>query len=273
MDETEKYRELVQSWYSQEVNFITYDIKESPIYTYNANTGTGANGKLDAPVILIADDSVLDGLMLLSYCSQGSYFLKVPSENPYIELLPILRETGIDTSTLSTPSISAAFEETINHQTMMLILYGTQSAILLAGLLCLILFSAKLYCENYKAKIAACLIEGYSLFSCMRKHLLITIIYYGIAVFALRFVSMVMQVTLNYPLLLATFIGRTYYYNLCKQELHQTKSLSNRERSRIMADIILKDIKKHFGNKVLFNNFSLTLKKEISLQLWGKAGR
>lgn len=226
LDETEKYRELVQSWYSQEVNFITYDIKESPIYTYNANTGTGANGKLDAPVILIADDSVLDGLMLLSYCSQGSYFLKVPSENPYIELLPILRETGIDTSTLSTPSISAAFEETINHQTMMLILYGTQSAILLAGLLCLILFSAKLYCENYKAKIAACLIEGYSLFSCMRKHLLITIIYYGIAVFALRFVSMVMQVTLNYPLLLATFIGEliiTIFVsrNYTRQNLYQ----------------------------------------------------
>ena len=226
LDETERYRELVQSWYSQEVNFITYDIKESPIYTYNANTGTGANGKLDAPVILIADDSVLDGIMLLSYCSQGSYFLKVPSENPYIELLPILRETGIDASTLSTPSISAAFEETINHQTMMLILYGTQSAILLVGLICLILFNAKLYCENYKAKIAACLIEGYSLFSCMGKHLIITIIYYGIVVFALRFVSMVMQVTLNYPLLLATFIGEfiiTIFVsrNYTRQNLYQ----------------------------------------------------
>lgn len=226
LNETEKYRELIQSWYSQDANFTTYDVKKSPIYTYNANTGTGGNGKLDAPVILIADDSVLDGIMLLSYCSQGSYFLKVPVENPYTELLPILQETGIDATTLSTPSISSAFEETINHQTMMLILYGTQSAMLLAGLICLILFSSKLYCENYKAKIAACLIEGYSLFSCIKKHLIATIVYYGFVVFALRFVSMVMRVTLNYPLLLATFIEEliitiSVSRNYTRQNLYQ----------------------------------------------------
>lgn len=225
-NETEKYREIVRSWYSQEANFITYDVKKSEIYTYNANTGTGANGRLDAPVVMIADDSTLDGMMLLSYCSKGSYFLKVPGENPYKELLPVLKETGIAAVTLSTPSIASTFEETVSQQTMMLILYGAQSIILLTGLICLILFGVKVYCENYKTKITSCLIEGYSLFSCMRKHLLITIACYGIVVFSLRFISAAMQVTLTYPLLLATLIGELIVTvavskNYTRQNLYQ----------------------------------------------------
>lgn len=36
-----------------------------------------------------------------------------------------------------------------------------------------------------------------------------------------------------------------------------------------MADIILKDIKKRFGNKVLFNNFSLTIEKGDFLAIMG----
>lgn len=39
-----------------------------------------------------------------------------------------------------------------------------------------------------------------------------------------------------------------------------------------MADIILKDIKKCFGNKVLFNNFSLTIEKGDFLAIMGESG-
>lgn len=207
LNEIDKYREIVELRYSREANIITYDVKKSPVYAYNANTGTGANGRLDDPVILIAEDDLLEGIMLLSYCSKGSYFVKVPSENPYGELLPVLQETGIAAVTLSTPSIASTFEQTINNQSMMLVLYSSQSVILLAGLVCLILFSAKLYCENYKNRIASCLIEGYSLFSCMKKHLITTVISYVAVVLALRLAGIVTHVTFNYSLLFLTFIG------------------------------------------------------------------
>lgn len=133
--------------------------------------------------------------------------MNVPTENAYAELLPTLQETGIASVTLETPPVASSFLETINHQRQMLLLYGTQSVVLLIGLFCLIIFSAKLYCENYKNKIACCLIEGYSMFHCIRNHLIVTVIYYVVVVVGLRFVSMTMQVSLNYLLLLVAFIG------------------------------------------------------------------
>ena len=86
-------------------------------------------------------------------------------------------------------------------------LYGTQSVVLLIGLICLIIFSAKLYCENYKTKIACCLIEGYSMLRCIRKHLIVTVIYYAVVIAGLRFISTTTQVSLNYLLLLTAFVG------------------------------------------------------------------
>ena len=190
-----------------EANFISYDEAASKIYSYNANTGTGDYGALDEPVILVIDEEQLEGIFVLSYCSKGAYFLKAPGQNAYTELLPILQEAGIASVTLETPSVASTFSETVNHQQQMLMLYGTQSAVLLIGLICLIVFSSKLYCENYKSKIACCLIEGYSMLRCIRKHLIVTVIYYAGVVVVLRFISMSMKVSLNYLLLLAAFAG------------------------------------------------------------------
>ena len=64
-----------------------------------------------------------------------------------------------------------------------------------------------MYCENYKNKIAAHLIEGYSVLSCMKKHLIITAIYYAVVIVALHFISSSMHVSLNYVLLMVVFIG------------------------------------------------------------------
>lgn len=205
--EKENWSEFVQAAYGMEANFISYDEVASKIYSYNANTGTGDYGALDEPVILVIDEEQIEGIFVLSYCSKGAYFLKVPEENAYAKLLPILQEVGIASVTLETPSVASTFSETVNHQQQMLILYGTQSAVLLIGLICLIVFSSKLYCENYKSKIACCLIEGYSMLRCIRKHLIVTVIYYAGVVVGLRFISMSMKVSPNYLLLLAAFAG------------------------------------------------------------------
>ena len=220
------YRERIRQGYGMEASFFIYDSAATQVYSYNASTGTGSYGALDAPVILVVPDERLEGIFIESYCSKGEYFLKVPSDDPYGTLLPVLRETGIAPVTLSTPSVSSSFEETEDHQKFMLSLYGTQSAVLLIGLFCLILFSAKLYCENYRHKIAACLIEGYSLFSCIKTHLIVTVIYYGAAAVVLRFIRGTMHVAMNPLLLPLVFLGemcvtfavsRTY----TKQNLYQ----------------------------------------------------
>jgi len=161
------------------VNIVLYDDKASDIYSYNASTGLGGNGALPAPILVVNEGDLLDGLFIEACCSQGAYFLYVPTDDPYAELLPILRETGIDAATVSTPTVAATFDKMLHHLTYMLMIWGVQALVLLIGLFCLILFGARLYCDNYRDRIACRLIEGHSLLSCIRTHLVLTVLYYG----------------------------------------------------------------------------------------------
>mgnify|MGYP007049177851 CR=1 FL=1 len=76
------------------VNIVLYDDKASDIYSYNASTGLGGNGALPAPILVVKEGDLLDGLFIEAWCSQGAYFLYVPTDDPYAELLPICG-TGI----------------------------------------------------------------------------------------------------------------------------------------------------------------------------------
>lgn len=207
-EQTERdWAEFFSNGYQMDVNFIPYDGMLSQIYTYNADTGTGNYGEIEEPVILVVDEKQLSGAFVFSYCSQGSYFLKVAAENPYEALLPILQKAGIDGTTPNTPTISETFLETIHHQQQMLSLYATQSVVLLVGIVCLILFGAKLYCENDRDKIAYGLMEGYSLFHCLKKHLIGIIVSYGIVPLLLKFVTITTHVSIYDGLLLAALVG------------------------------------------------------------------
>jgi len=209
MNRMEKYQEFVPAAYSKEANFIFYDGLNTDIYSYNANTGSGSYGLIDQPVIIVVESEDLEGIVALSYCSQGAYFIKPYTSDPYNELLPLIKETGIDAVTPQTPYIISNFDDVLEHQFQMLLLYGTQTLILSIGLACLILFSAKLYCENFRKKIACCLVEGYSLLTCIRPHIIVTIITYVLSLVAVFVVGNIMQVSMNNYILLGAFILET----------------------------------------------------------------
>lgn len=200
---TDEVREKAQLWYSEAANTILYDDKASKVYSYNASTGTGDNGALPSPILIVAEERLLDSAYIESWCSQGAYFLHVPAEDPYAELLPILRETGVDAATISTPTVASTFDKMIQNLSSMLMIFGVQSVVLLIGLFCLILFGAKLYCDNYRDKIACRLIEGYSLLSCIRWHLLLTVLYYAAVVVALQFLKT--TIIFDYSILFGAF--------------------------------------------------------------------
>ena len=205
-DRIEKYTGFVKTAYEKEASFVLYDGANSDVYSYNAEIGSGYYGAIDQPIIIVVGADDLDGSFVLSYCSYGAYFIKPHTSDPYAELLPVLRETGLQAVTLQLPSILANFNEVLNHQYQMLLIYGTQTLVLSIGLACLILFSGKLYCENDRKKIAFSLVEGFSLFSCIWKHLIVTVIVYALALIAALFVETSMQVSLNYFLLLGAFL-------------------------------------------------------------------
>ena len=120
-------------------------------------------------------------------------------------LLPILRETGIDAATVSTPTVAATFDKMLHHLTYMLMIWGVQALVLLIGLFCLILFGARLYCDNYRDRIACRLIEGHSLLSCIRTHLVLTVLYYGAVAAGLLLLKLAIE--LDYNILLGTFLA------------------------------------------------------------------
>lgn len=196
-EEKEKYREIVRNGYSIEANFILYDDTISKVYSYNARVSTGNYGEIESPVILAIQDELLEGIFIKSYCSKGSYFLNTHTSTPYLELEPILKKTGIYKVTPQTPYISSNFDEILDQQFQMLILYGTQTLILSIGLLCLIIFTGKLYCENYRERLACRLFEGFTLEMCMQKHFIITFINYIVSIVAVAAIGKVVNVSIN----------------------------------------------------------------------------
>ncbi len=207
--EMDKYRKLIQKSFSLDINFITYDADKTDIYSYNAKTGTGEYGRIDEPVIKIADSNWHHfGMSVEGWCSSGKYFIKTYTDDPYSELLPLLKETGIVSVTPRTPYVSASFDEAINNLLPLLRLYGTQSIVLLIGLVALVLFSAKLYCKNYRDRITYCLIEGYSLPSSIKSHLTLTIIsYILVLIIALFIMKKFTGISTNFYILAGAFIG------------------------------------------------------------------
>ena len=83
----------------------------------------------------------------------------------------------------------------------MLKLYATQSALLLLGMLTVILFTSKLYCENYKNRISIYLMEGKSLLFCIRNHIAFTLLSYVFCIAVLHF-GITISISFNYNIMI-----------------------------------------------------------------------
>ena len=211
------YREKVRISYSSESNTLLYDGQASKIYAYNPNIRTD-NGLIAQPVIIVLEDRFLDAARITSYFSQGAYFIKTQTDAPYTELYPLLKASGIEAYTLELRSVADNYEKVITRQLTMLRIYGTQSVFLLIGLFALIVFTASLYCENYKRKIAACMIGGYSLTNCIRGHMILTIFVYGVSILSLRMMENTVSIHAEcFILPITLLVDLAVTYCLCRR--------------------------------------------------------
>lgn len=131
-----------------------------------------------------------------------------------------MKASGVEAYTLELRSVADNYEKVIARQLTMLRIFGTQSVFLLIGLFALIIFTASLYCENYKRKIAACMIEGYSLTNCIRGHLILTIFVYGVSILALWAIEKmnVIGITAESLILpIALLLDIAVTYGLCRR--------------------------------------------------------
>lgn len=213
------YIGLMPLWYSSEANVLLYDGNSSNIFSYSAEASENS-GLIDMPVIIIVDEQHLNGYSVSAYISQGAYFIKPKTTSPYTELYPLLKETGIAANTQEVRYVADNFTRAIEHNLSMLRIYGTQTVFLTISLFAMVFFTAKLYCENYRIKIASRMIEGYSLQSCITGHIVLTLFVYGISMLVLLALQRVADLGIkSEPLILPCTLLLDLFvtYRLCRR--------------------------------------------------------
>ena len=211
------YREWAQVAYSCVPNILIYSGQHSKIHAYNPKVVTN-HGLIDQPIIIVMEDRFLDAAFITSYISQGAYFIKPQTNSPYSELRALFKEVGIDAYTLGLRSVAENYDNVITQQLYMLRIYGAQTVFLLIGLVSLVVFTASLYCENYKVKIAACMIEGYSLLKCIWGHIFLTLFIYGVSILTLQLIENMFSIRAEILILpLSLLVDIVVTYCLCRR--------------------------------------------------------
>ena len=65
---------------------------------------------------------------------------------------------------------------------------------------------------------------------CIRKHLIVTVIYYAVVIAGLRFISTTTQVSLNYLLLLTAFVGELMITLIVSRNIQFQKATKELEK-------------------------------------------
>lgn len=149
-NEIENVQNIIESYsYSYDIDkkdiaYILYKENE-PIHTFNPYSGRNNNGVIYNPIIEIYNKDHLQNQML-NYVSGQYYLLKVDSDDPYNELLPLLRKNQLNGVILYTTYISNVFDnsigniqERLNYDIINALLYAI-SIILLITYNCIIYF-------------------------------------------------------------------------------------------------------------------------------------
>ena len=199
-DKVDAIKEFIEYGYHTACTALFYDQNKTTVYSYSANALRSTTGVVPDPILIVGNDAVINDDYIYSFISGGYYFFKANTDNPTAEFMPLLEELGISETTMKLTPKSETFSEALAHWHSMLKLYATQSVLLLIGFLMLIVFTSKLYCENYKNRISVQLMNGTSLTYCLRRHLVLVILSYVICCI-LILAGMGLGITVNYWIL------------------------------------------------------------------------
>lgn len=143
-----------------EINCIFYK-QDEEICTFNPYSGRKNGGVIFNPIIEIYDRDYLKNQML-NYVSGQYYLLKVDAQDSYAELLPLLKECGLDGIILYTVNISNVFDnsvasirERLDNDILNAILYAI-------SIILLIIYNCTVYFQIYGKKICYKKLSGFS---------------------------------------------------------------------------------------------------------------
>lgn len=183
------------------INMIVYK-EDEVVNSFNASTGMATLGHLDNPDIFIYDQQYMKN-SIFSGMSSCYYMLQTETDSPYDELLPYLKQAGIDKLVLDTPYVSNTFADKINSYIQGFIFNCLQSLVYLLSLIIMIVFSVKTFLQNYQEDIAAQKLCGISFFRIYKKYMII----FADTVMAVSLVAMLMSFIIGIPVNLYVVCG------------------------------------------------------------------
>lgn len=192
-----------------DINCIYYKQNEE-IRTFNPYSGRENEGLVMNPIIEIYDRKYLKNQML-NYVSGQYYLLNINSQDPYSEILPVLKECGLDGIILYTTNISNVYDnsisnikERLNNDLLNALLY-TVSIILL------ILYNCNIYFQIYGKKIVYKRLCGFSFIEIHMIPLILLAIQYMILILLSTTISIEKSVILCALIFeIYTFVNYTY---------------------------------------------------------------
>ena len=181
-----------------EINCIFYK-QDEEICTFNPYSGRKNGGVIFNPIIEIYDRDYLKDQML-NYVSGQYYLLKVDAQDSYAELLPLLKECGLDGIILYTVNISNVFDnsvasirERLDNDLLNAILYAI-------SIILLIIYNCTVYFQIYGKKICYKKLSGFSFMEIHMIPLISLVIQYMV------FVLLSSMVSINREIILCVLI-------------------------------------------------------------------
>lgn len=173
----DEYNGLLEMYFGtaniNDLHMIVYKENET-INSFNAMTGQTTLGHLDNPDIVIYDSEIMTEEMLPGMSNQF-YLLKVNTDDPYSELLPYLKQAGIEDVVLETPFVENTFSNVISTYVQDFVYQLAFSMVYLISSVILSIFMAKIYIENNKEKIAIEKLCGVSFFDIYKRYIILLI--------------------------------------------------------------------------------------------------
>ena len=165
-DSREHEQEIIDKYtYSYGINRddirTKYYRENEEIHTFNPYSGREDGGIIFNPIIEIYNNNYLPNQML-NYVAGQYYLLKVNSNDPYNEILPILKECKLDGIILYTTNISNVFDNSVAHIKEQLNSDIFQALLYLVSLILVVLYYCIMYFEIFGTKIVYKKINGYN---------------------------------------------------------------------------------------------------------------
>ena len=187
-------------------NVLVYDSKNFEMFSF-INDGVDSDfGMITTPpTIYVFNYYVFEtNPILTSQILYEKLFVKTSTNNPDLELRPIIHKYNLDNAIDGVSLINERINIYIREMQKFLVACFVSLLLIAVVMIGVSVFAADVYCRNNRYKLSIGLIEGKSLFGCIKNHLFLQIGIHVMNLILSLVCSLLLQLNLGIPILLVT---------------------------------------------------------------------